>query len=179
MLNFTYDAINFNLKKEIMKKIQSLIAISVLIFTLGSCSKDDEFSMVGTWEQEKFDLVVSYGVQGLPNMVISDTDKVTMVFNADGTGTATSPEDGSDNFTWAVSGDDLTLTYGMMQMKVKLTTKTNTRVVGEQTLTATELALLAALLGDDGDDEDDIDFTEILTTFPNASVSIIITLVKK
>jgi hypothetical protein len=156
-----------------MKKLGMLLALTAFILSFNSCSKDDDdFSLVGTWQQEKFEFRVSFGVPGLQDMVETDTDPTTFVFNSDGTGSATYEEENveiTDTFSWNLSGNELTITDSEMTLTLELTTMTNTKVVGEQSLTIDQLAAMADL------DEEEL---EGFALFPNLTADLIISLVK-
>lgn len=150
------------------------MALAAFAFSFSSCSKDDDdnFTLVGTWQQEKYEFIVDFGVPGLQDFVETDTDPLTMVFNADGTGSATYEEEGTeitDTFSWSLSGSVLTITDSDLSLSLNLTTMTNERVVGEQTLTLEQLAAM----GDLGEEE-----LEGFALFPNLTAAIAITLVK-
>jgi len=156
-----------------MKKLGILLALTAFILSFNSCSEDDDdFSLVGTWQQEKFEFKVSFGVPGVQDFVETDTDPTTFVFNADGTGSATYEEEGTeitDTFTWELSGNELTIAESEMTLTLDLTTMTDTRVVGEQSLTIDQLAAMADL------DEEEL---EGFALFPNLTADLVITLVK-
>ncbi len=156
-----------------MKKTRLfLLAMMAMVIAFSGCSKDDDddFSIVGTWQQESFEMAVDFGVPGVDDMVLADDegDDVTITFNDDGTGSATDSE-GTEPFTWTLSGDVLTISDEQMNMSLTLTTKTDSRLVGEQTMTKEEMQELMEL------DEEDM---AIFEDFPNLTAKLKIVLVK-
>ncbi len=156
-----------------MKKISLLLVMFMAALAFTACDKedDDNFSIVGTWEQEKMEMTIA--ATGMDEWVETDTTPTTIVFNEGGTGTATYLEEGqtvTDNFTWTLSNDVLTIIDSEMALTLKLTTMTDTRLVGEQTLTMAEMAEFNDL------SEEDAAFLEM---FPNLTAKIVITLVKQ
>ncbi|MFW5708085.1 MAG: lipocalin family protein [Bacteroidota bacterium] len=156
-----------------MKKTRLfLFALTAMIVAFSGCSKDDEddFSMVGTWTQESSLMVIDLGDEDLDNFTFEDNDPVTIVFEADGTGTAT--DDGvSEDFTWELTGNTLAITDPVENytMNLTLTTMTDTRVVGEQNLTQAELIAMGGL------SEEELGLFE---SYPDLTAEITITLVK-
>jgi len=158
-----------------MKKLGMLLALTAFILSFNSCSKDDDddFSMVGTWQQEKLEITVS--MLGIQDYVHTRIVPTTFVFNSDGTGSATYEEDNTmitDTFSWNLSGSVLTISDSDLSMTLNLTTMTNSKVVGEQSLTIAQLAELAAMV--DLDEEE----LEGLALLPNLTADLAITLVK-
>lgn len=156
-----------------MKKTRLfLLAMMAMVIAFSGCSKDDDddFSIVGTWQQETFEMAVNFGIPGVDDMVIADDEgeDVTITFNEDGTGSATDSE-GTDAFTWTLSGDVLTISDNEMDLSVNLTTKTDSRLVGEQTLTKDEMAEMFEM------DEEDMAFFD---DFPNMVAKLKIVLVR-
>lgn len=160
-----------------MKKIGLLLVLGAFLFALGSCSKDDDddFSIVGSWQQVKSELVISTGVPGAPEFTFADEDPVTITFNANGTGSFVD-EDGTEAFNWALTGNKLTLTEGNVSQVFTLTTMTENRVVAEAQLNRDELLALFENFDDDDDDDDDdgIDFS----MFPNLTAKVVFEMVK-
>ena len=146
-----------------------LFAFAAMAIAFGGCSKDDDddFSIVGTWQQESFSLTVDFGIPGMDPMVIDEDDDedVTITFNDDGTGYSSDSE-GTESFNWTLSGNQLTISDVDMSLTLTLTTMTNSRVVGEQSLTAEEMADMFEI------DDEDFDM------FPNMTASMKIVLVK-
>lgn len=156
-----------------MKKTQfMLLAMMAFIIAFSGCSKDDDddFSIVGTWQQESLQMAVDFGVPGVDDMVIDEQEgeDVTITFNEDGTGSATDSE-GTEAFTWSLTGDVLTISDNEMDLTLNLTTKTDSRLVGEQTMTKEQLAEMADL-----SDEDMAYFDN----FPNMEAKLKIVLVR-
>lgn len=156
-----------------MKKTKLfLLAMMAMVIAFSGCSKDDDddFSIVGTWQQESFEMAVNFGVPGVDDMVFADDEgeDVTITFNEDGTGSATD-SDGTDSFTWTLSGDVLTISDNEMDLSLNLTTKTKSRLVGEQSLTKDEMEEMFDL------DEEDM---EMFAIFPNLTAKLKIILVR-
>ncbi len=160
-----------------MKKTKLMfLAMMAFAIAFSGCSKDDDdddFNIVGTWQQESIVMAVDLGVPDMDDMIIDEQEDedVTITFNEDGTGSATHAE-GTDTFNWTLTGDVLTISYSEMDemdLSLNLTTKTDSRLVGEQTLTKEEMAELAEM-----DEEDMAYFDE----FPNMEAKIKIVLVK-
>lgn len=146
-----------------------LFAFAAIVIAFSGCSKDDDddFSIVGTWQQESFSLTVDFGVPGIDPMVLADEDDedATITFNDNGTGSF-NDIDGSEPFTWSLTGDQLTISDDEMSITLTLTTMTDSRVVGEQSLTAQEMADMFEL--------DEVD----LNMFPNLTAILKIILVR-
>lgn len=152
-----------------MKKTRLLfLAMMAMVIAFSGCSKDDDFSIVGTWQQEAFEMTVNFGFG--EDMVIDEDEgeDITITFNADGTGSATD-SDGTDTFTWNLSGDVLTISDNEMNLSLNLTTKTDTRLVGEQILTKDEMVEMFEM----GEEE-----MEMFETFPNLTAKLKIILVR-
>lgn len=159
-----------------MKKIGLLTVIGAFLMALGSCSKDDDdFTIVGTWQQVKSELIISSGMPGAPDLTFTDDDPLTIIFNADGTGSFVD-EEGTDNFTWVLSGKQLTISEGSIAQVFTLTTMNEDRVVAESELDRDELLALFDSFDDDDDDDDvdEIDFSDL----PNVSARIVFEMVK-
>jgi hypothetical protein len=154
-----------------MKKTRLILfAFAAMVIAFSGCSKDDDFSMVGTWTQESSKFEINMGIPGMDGFTMEDNDPATIVFNADGTGTATDDE-GTDTFNWSLSGNELSITDPATNFttKLTLTTMTDKRVVGEQTLTQAELIAM-------GDwDEEDMEFFD---NFPDLTAKMTIVLVR-
>lgn len=133
-----------------MKKFSVLLALSAVLYMFSSCEKEDDFSVIGTWEQEKLQVTIDYGVPILPNYTETITEPATVVFLEDGTGSITTEQNEQPvvmPFDWTLSKDMLKLTGTGIDLELKLTTKSDTKMVGEQTLNIDEvLANLDQLL---------------------------------
>ncbi|MFP4288655.1 MAG: lipocalin family protein [Bacteroidales bacterium] len=151
-----------------MKRINYLIALAVIVFAFTSCEDEESFDMTGTWTQEKSEITISSGIPGVEDFSFSDDEPVTVTFNEDGTGEAVS-EEGTDSFNWSLADDKLTISDDEMPLTLTLTTMTDSKVVGEQTLTS-ELILAAGFL----DPEEE----EMLDQFGDFSGKITLTLVR-
>ncbi|MFW5778383.1 MAG: lipocalin family protein [Bacteroidota bacterium] len=145
-----------------MKRINYLVALTIIIFAFTSCEDEESFDMTGTWTQEKSEITLSSDIPGIEDFSFSDDEPVTVTFNEDGTGEAVS-EEGTDSFNWSLADDKLTISDDEMPLTLTLTTMTDSKVVGEQTLTS-ELVLGAGLL--DPEEEElleEFDFTGSIT----------------
>ncbi len=156
-----------------MKKTKLLLlAMMAFVVAFSGCSKDDDddFSIVGTWQQESFEMAVNFGIPGVDDMILfeDEDEDVTITFNEDGTGSV-SDSDGTEPFTWNLSGNVLTISDNDMNLSLNLTTMTDKRIVGEQTLTREELTEMFE------DDEEDMDFFD---DFPNLTAKLKIVLVR-
>ncbi|MFW5757675.1 MAG: lipocalin family protein, partial [Bacteroidota bacterium] len=127
-----------------MKRINYLVALTIIIFAFTSCEDEESFDMTGTWTQEKSEITLSSDIPGIEDFSFSDDEPVTVTFNEDGTGEAVS-EEGTDSFNWSLENEILTISDDEMPLTLTLTTMTDSKVVGEQTLTS-ELVLGAGLL---------------------------------
>ncbi len=136
-----------------MKRINYLLALAVIVFTFASCEDDESFDITGTWTQEKSEVSFSSDIPGFQDISFSDDEPVTVTFNEDGTGEAIS-EEGTDSFNWTLNEDKLTISDDEMPLTLTLTTMTDTRVVGEQTLTSELIGSLGLL---DPEDEEMLD----------------------
>ncbi|MFW6248423.1 MAG: lipocalin family protein [Bacteroidota bacterium] len=145
-----------------MKRINYLVALTIIIFAFTSCEDEESFDMTGTWTQEKSEITLSSDIPGIEDFSFSDDEPVTVTFNEDGTGEAVS-EEGTDSFNWSLENEILTISDDEMPLTLTLTTMTDSKVVGEQTLTS-ELVLGAGLL--DPEEEElleEFDFTGSIT----------------
>jgi len=136
-----------------MKRINFLIALAVIVFAFTSCEDEESFDITGTWTQEKSEITISSGIPGFDDFSFSDDEPVTITFNQDGTGEAIS-EEGTDSFTWSLADDKLTISDDEMPLTLTLTTMTESRVVGEQSLTSELITSLGLL---DPEDEEMLD----------------------
>lgn len=115
-----------------MKKINVLILlITAFALVFSACSKDDDdFDIVGTWTHEKTEVTFSF-------MGMSDTETDpgdgTVTFNSDHSGYATDLDGNKDEFTWQLSGRDLTIIDELDgdELRLKLTTRSSSRMVAE------------------------------------------------
>lgn len=136
-----------------MKRINYLLALAFIVLGFTSCEDDESFDITGTWTQEKSEVSFSADIPGLQDFSFTDDEPVTITFNADGTGEAIS-EDGTDSFNWSLNEDQLTISDDEMPLTLTLTTMTDTRVVGEQTITSELIGSLGLL---DPEDEEMLD----------------------
>lgn len=115
----------FKTKSLAMKKLKffTLIAVIAMLFT--ACNKEDEFSILGTWNMDK---MVQKMTEGNETMEYTINNPGTITFNADGTGVNWEDQ----TFEWLLSGKLLTVTpEGSNDMEFTLTTATNSKVVAK------------------------------------------------
>lgn len=122
-----------------MNKLNLLAALTGLILLFSACSKDDDFSITGTWNHEKTEARFYMGSILLETM--EEPGEGTITFNDDGTGTATS-DFGPSTFQWSLSGNNLTLTETGQSLTFELTTKRENRIVAESGFTMQEFSEL-------------------------------------
>lgn len=156
-----------------MNNLKMLMAAMIMMISVVGCSKDDnnndELSIVGTWQQESSDITVNAGIPGIAPQTIPDDDPATVVFNSNGTGTRTGLES-TDNFSWTLAGDRLTLVFDDNTLILNLTTHTRDRLVGEQNFTLAEI-IASGLL-----DEETL---ELMQMFPNLTAQVVMTLTRE
>lgn len=116
-----------------MRKLKLFALVGALVMVFSACNKDDEFSIIGKWNVDKTTL--TYSLNGVPfgEPEVSTNDG-WIEFKSGGTGI----DDYGDEFTWTLSGNDLTITYEQETFTLKLTTKEKEKVVGEMTESYTE-----------------------------------------
>jgi hypothetical protein len=163
-----------------MKNFSVFLALSAVLFIFSACEKEDDFSVIGTWEQEKLQVTIDYGVPLLPNHSETITEPATIVFLENGTGTLTTEQNDQPvamTFNWTLSKDVLTLKGTGIDLKLKLTTKSDTKMVGEQTLNTEEvIANLNQLLANINlSDEEKL----ALSLLTNLKVKVVFTLVRE
>lgn len=92
-----------------MKKLLLCSLAVVMITILTSCGKTDKVLVKndGLWNIDKVTTVTE--TSGFPTTTDEETDNGTAEFRGDGTGTFTYPDGTSDEFTWEVSDDVITL----------------------------------------------------------------------
>jgi hypothetical protein len=152
-----------------MKRINIVILLSTFFVAFAGCRDDEEdFNIVGTWQQQSSELYIDPGNPGVPGMSFTDDDPVTVVFRPDGTGTF-NEADGNRNFTWTLDGNLLTISDPEATLNLTLTTMSDNRMVGEQVLTPQEISALIDL------EDEDMDF---LTTFPNLTARITVVFIR-
>jgi hypothetical protein len=111
---------------------------------------------------------------GIPGQSFNETidDPTTYIFNEDGTGEVIDDMQGiTTEFTWEYQSDLLTINFEDTALEFELTTKTDTRVVGQQ---AIPIADILVLLGDTISSEE----LEALEAFSSLAGNITITLTR-
>jgi hypothetical protein len=152
-----------------MNNLKMLLAAMIMMISVAGCSKDDdnnELSIVGTWQQEVDELTINPNVPGIGPQPIPYDDTATVVFNSNGTGTRTS-EDGTDNFSWTLDGNRITIVFDDRTLILNLTTHTHNRLVAEQNFTMNEIVSSGLL---------DAETLQVLQVFPNLTARIVMTL---
>jgi hypothetical protein len=125
-----------------MKRLQfknfvyTVLILGFIIPTTLSCDKDDEFQITGTWNVDKVETYMGGDIME-EFTVVNDG---TVTFNADGTGISTDSE-GTESFSWSLSGNQLTISDVEETIVLTLTTMESKRMVGEFTETWEEITV--------------------------------------
>jgi hypothetical protein len=110
-------------------KVFTLIAALAMLFT--ACDKEEEFSILGTWDMDK---MVQKITEGDDSMEFTINNPGTVTFNSDGTGVNWEQQE----FDWEISGKILTIyPEGSLEesMEWTLTTAANSKIVAEMSET--------------------------------------------
>lgn len=120
-----------------MKKIRFLLLFGVFATLLFSCSKDDEFSIIGKWNIDKMTVSYYQGTTLLQtfSQVDSPENDLGWIEFKDG-GTGTDPDGGS--ITWTMKGDKITVVAEDETLEFTITTKEKNKLVVETSETMTE-----------------------------------------
>ncbi len=114
--------------------VYPLLVLGMIITVTISCDKDDDFKLEGTWNIDKMEMYMG-------STLVEEFTSVnagTVTFNANGTGTATDSQ-GTDSFTWSLSGNSLTITDDDESTVMTLTTMERDLMVAEFTETWDEM----------------------------------------
>jgi hypothetical protein len=155
-----------------MKKLMYLPLWVALFLAFSSCTKEDDFSIIGSWTTESLKVAVDFGIPGTePIEIIEEVEPTTIVFFEDGTGTQTNSE-GTIHFNWELAGKTLKIIeeYGILTLS--LTTMKDKKIVGVQTFTLNEFMNMMEMF--DLTDEE----KEAISMFENFSVKLTLTLVR-
>jgi hypothetical protein len=127
-----------------MKTVKKCTLFVIILFTLAACRDEEEFSIVGNWQQECIELFINSGIQGEQETPYKfEGEVVIFTFRADGTGSFSDSE--NMNFIWNLNGKVLTIRneeWSIPGYELNLTTMTQKKLIGEQTINKDELLAL-------------------------------------
>lgn len=115
---------------EIMKKVLLFALVGLLSLSFFSCEKDDDFTIVGSWNVDKFTVYVN------DDTSVDVTDAGTLIFNSDKSGSF-ELENGEGDFTWSQISGSVTIIGSELSGNYSIVDNSDNNVILERTVQET------------------------------------------
>ncbi len=113
-----------------MKKVLLFALVGLFSLSFVSCEKDDDFTIVGSWNVDKFTVYVN------DDTSVDVADAGTLIFNSDKSGSF-NLENGEGEFTWMQTSGSVTISGTELAGSYSIVDKSDNTVILERTVLET------------------------------------------